>query len=166
VTVLRPMAERAASLACVRHRLEEGPARESAPWRSDLPRPPHRLRMFRPGQHLHRQTLWLRSVAGLARSAMPRQRAAEKGPARPSAVSRKWTPEPTRRAVRDGRTGPESNGSKGESTEMTRSSRWGWGRGAAVGAVTALAVGALASIGAAVSPSRTQQQTSSQSAAL
>jgi hypothetical protein len=38
---------------------------------------------------------------------------------------------------------------------MTRSSRWGWGRGAAVGAVTALAVGALASIGAAVSPSRT-----------
>jgi hypothetical protein len=37
---------------------------------------------------------------------------------------------------------------------MTRSSRW-WGRGAAVGAVTALAVGALASIGAAVSPSRT-----------
>lgn len=38
---------------------------------------------------------------------------------------------------------------------MTRSSRWGWGRGAAVGGVTALAVGALASIGAAVSPSRT-----------
>jgi hypothetical protein len=38
-------------------------------------------------QHLHRQTLWLRSVAGLARSAMPRQHAAEKGPARPSAVS-------------------------------------------------------------------------------
>jgi hypothetical protein len=30
-------------------------------------------------QHLHRQTLWLRSVAGLARSAMPRQRAAEEG---------------------------------------------------------------------------------------
>jgi hypothetical protein len=38
---------------------------------------------------------------------------------------------------------------------MTRSPRWGWGRSAAVGGVTALAVGALASIGAAVSPSRT-----------
>jgi hypothetical protein len=38
---------------------------------------------------------------------------------------------------------------------MTRSSRWGWGRGAAVGGITALAVGALASLGAAVSPSRT-----------
>jgi hypothetical protein len=38
---------------------------------------------------------------------------------------------------------------------MTRSSRWGWGRSAAVGGITALAVGALASIGAAVSPSRT-----------
>ena len=38
---------------------------------------------------------------------------------------------------------------------MTRPSRWGWGRGAAVGAVTALAVGAVASIGAAMSPART-----------
>jgi hypothetical protein len=38
-------------------------------------------------QHLHRQTLRLRSVAGLLPSAMPRQCAAEKGPARPSAVS-------------------------------------------------------------------------------
>jgi hypothetical protein len=44
---------------------------------------------------------------------------------------------------------------KEESTEMTRSSRWGWGRSAAVGGITALAVGALASLGAAVSPSRT-----------
>src|SRR5512132_4451661 len=38
---------------------------------------------------------------------------------------------------------------------MTRPSRWGWGRGAAVGAATALAVAAVASIGAAVSPART-----------
>ena len=38
---------------------------------------------------------------------------------------------------------------------MRRPSRWGWGRSAAAGGITALAVGALASIGAAVSPSRT-----------
>src|SRR5215216_5683616 len=42
-----------------------------------------------------------------------------------------------------------------ESRDMRRPSRWGWGRRAAVGAIAALAVGALASIGAAVSPSRT-----------
>src|SRR5512132_365949 len=45
--------------------------------------------------------------------------------------------------------------SKKESSEMTRSSRWRWGRGAVIGAFTAVVVGALASIGMAVSPART-----------
>jgi hypothetical protein len=46
---------------------------------------------FGTGQHLHRQTLWLRSVAGQAGDPpVPHQRAAEKGPARPLR-SRTWT---------------------------------------------------------------------------
>jgi hypothetical protein len=71
--------------------------------RSDLPRPIHRPTVsvwisasFGLGQHLHRQTLRLRSVAGPRPGAMPRQSAAEKG-LRVPLRSRTWTTEPTRR---------------------------------------------------------------------
>jgi hypothetical protein len=46
---------------------------------------------------------WLAWPAAPCRVSVPLR----KGPARPSAVSRKWTTEPTRRAVGDGRLGPE-----------------------------------------------------------
>jgi hypothetical protein len=49
-----------------RRSLRSGPVCESAPWRSDLPRPLIARACFGRRQHLHRQTLWLRSVAGQA----------------------------------------------------------------------------------------------------